>query len=475
MGEDRSNERKRNVLETETSTGDNVPSVQQHSKVLIECIDRSRAKRPKLGSRSSAENSDVIEETFDPRWSERYTVVRPQQSQGRNQGKGSQGPSSYGQTQGIGQCFVNAEVKEFGSVERTMKNGEKPISKRRQHKSGNLLPSSTSSTAIGMPTSSLSLDPDPIQSTLQHKQEIVNNSSRPPYKGTARIPSPGTNHARSITRFREHQENGGQSQHFEHSSQSQMLLNVHDPEDSSNSKGQGRLNKPLRLEELFVDSHGKRRGVLRSSARSNSISSDELASATIVGDNARRPSPARHSRANSPLKSSSSQKAVSTSSNTSGLAPSNTPASIFTTSRSARSSKRVPAQQTTLPGETEATWSIDLVCVNVAGEAGEPIRGPNLGLVFENITKTYVIRKDGNSLTEKNESLRIQPKKLMKVKWGTDSPKVRFESSKTGIHEPVLDIEMSSHKAVVDLLKELDLSSEVKISSSRYVMSVRHS
>lgn len=402
---------------------------------------------------SSDDSSDGIEAIFDPRQQEGYIVTR-QKSQGRSQGNGSQGPSNYSQVLVTGRCLVNAEVKEFGAVEQTMQIGEKPQSKRRQHKSRNHLQSDYSSTAIEMPASSPSLDSDPIQSTFPHEQERVNHESRPQYKGTARIPPLGTMHARSTTRFRGQRENGGQSRHLNSSSQSRKYFNVDDQQDSSNSKVQGNPDdESSYAKNLFLDSRGQRRGEVPGVDRNSSISSDELASTTIVGD--RKTSPAKNSRPNSPIKSSSSQKAVSSLSSAAGLKPSIIPTTTFTSARIARPTKIVPAQRTTYPGENEAPWAIGLTRVNVAGGAGEPFRGPSLGLVFKDISKTYEVQKDGQSLTTMNSSLQIQPKKLLKVFWAPKSRKVRFLFSKSGNHDNILDIEMDSEKGVYDLLTRL--------------------
>lgn len=272
-----------------------------------------------------------------------------------------------------------------------MQNGERTTSKRRQHKSGNHLRSDYSSTAIKVTASSLSLDTDSVQSTLQHKQEMV----------------------------------------------------------------KGRLNnESSSLNGFSVDSRGERRNKISSPDRL-SISSDELASATTVGDMARRRSPPKYSRPNSPSKSSPSQNPISSSSNAAGLEPSNIPPGEFTSSRSRRLAKKNSTQQTTYPGENEASWAIDLACVSVAGDAGEAVWGPSLGLVFDKTSKAYIIRKNGKSLTANNPSLQIQPKRLRKVKWSTDSPKIRFTSSKIGNYDNTLDIEMQSNKGVVELLEEL--------------------
>lgn len=470
--QDHSNERKRVALDTETSTGDNVAPIQQYPESVID-LDRS-PKRPKLRSQSSSENSSDAIISFDPRQSDSYTVTRLRQSQRRSQGKGSQGPSNYSQAPGTGRCSINAEVKEFASVEQTMKNGERPLSKRRQHKSGNHPQSDSSSTAIEMASSSRSLDSDPIQSTLQHKHGTV---TRHPYKGTARISLASTTHPKSTSRYWEQPENGGQSRHLNNSPFPQKLLSVHDPQDSSTSKGQGRFhNKSSNLNEILIESHDKWRGELPS-YDSSSISSDELASGTIASNNARRQSPPKNLRANSPIKRSSSQKAISASCNATGLEPSNIPASDFISSKRARHTKRLPTQKTTYPGENEAPWSIDLFCVNAAGQAGEPVLGPNLGLVFDDSTKAYKVRKDGSNLTTMNPSLQIQPKKLLKVTCATESRKMRFDFSKTGSHDHVLDIEMCSDKDVRDLLVKLRKdSSSYKVNhlSEGYVVCVLH-
>lgn len=468
IGQDHANERKRPVLETATSTGDNVQSISQHSEILVD-LDRSRPKRPKHESHSSSENyPDLCEETFDPRRPYNYTVTR-QKSQGRSQGKGSQGPSNYSQAPGTGRCPVNAEVKEFVSIEQTMKNGEKPLSKRRQHKSGNHLQSDYPSIATEIPTSSLSLDSDSIQSPLQHKQEIVKPVPRLRYKGTARLQSPGTNHGRSKSKFREQPGNGGQSQHLHNNFHPQSLPNDQDLQDLSNSKGQGRLNGPSKLHDKFFDSDGKRRGEVWSTDRYSS-SSDELAREVTVGDNARKLSSPKYSRPNSPIKSSLS--------NATGLERSRIPATKFTSSRDVRPTKGAPTQQTTYPGENEASWSIELSCVNIAGPAGESVRGPNLALVFVDIREAYEIRKNGRNLTATNPSLQIQPKKILKVMWATDSTKIRFQSSKTGNSDSVLDIEMGSDKDVADLLKKIGEGNnnfDVKNHLDRYAMSILHS
>lgn len=464
-GKDRSNERKRHVLDTEISTGDNVPSVHNLPPVVIDLSGSSQPKRPKFGSQSSYENSsDVI---FDARRSESYTVTRPQQSQGRSQGTRSKGLSNSALSLGTSRSSVNAEVKEFRSVEQTVKIGEKPASKRRQRKIGKHPQSEYSSAANGMPTSPLSPESDLTQTTLQHKQEKANYHQ---YKGTARNPPLSTGHARPTSQFREQRENGGQSHHLNNALRSQTPHIVHDPRDSSNSKGQRRLNESSSLVNAFIDSSGKRRGDCRS-VDTSSLSSDELASTNAVGENAMGLSLSMHSRPNTPGRSSSSQKANFSSSDAIGLEPSNIPASEFTNSRDARPAKRILSQQTTYPGENEAPWSIDLSCVYVPGK--DPIKSPNLGLVFDNVTEVYQIRKMGTVLAEMDPSLQIRPQKLMKALWAINSPKVRFEFSKTGNHDNVLHIELGSDKDVWDLLKELRKKNNISPDvCDRCVMSV---
>ncbi|MCJ1465777.1 hypothetical protein MMC07_004396 [Pseudocyphellaria aurata] len=410
---DRSNDRKRHALDTEISTGDNVVPVHDLPQEVIDLSGPTRLKRPKLESQSSYEIS--VDGIFDARQSDHYTVKRLQQSQGRSHGTVIKTVSNCALSLGtMGRSF-NAEVKEFGSVEQTVKTGEKVASKRRQRKIEKQSQSDFSSAANGVPISPPSPDSDLTQTRILHKQEIANQFQ---YKGTARTHLLETSHAGPRSQLRDRRENGGQSHH---------------------------LNNALRSQKLLFRSDFR-------SVDTNSLSSDELASTHAVVENAIELTPPMHSRPNSPGRSSSSQKATS-SSNAIGLEPSNIPASEFTHSRDARPAKRILTQRTTHPGEIEAPWSIDLSCVYVPGDV--PVRGPNLGLVFDKVTEVYQIRNMGNILAEMDPSLQIRPKKLLKTMFATNSPKVRFEFSQTGKHDRVLDIELGSDKDVRDLLEEL--------------------
>ena len=266
-----------------------------------------------------------------------------------------------------------------------MSNGEESSSRRRRHKSRNQQ-SDDSSTAIEMRKTSPTPELGPLQSTPLDKPEIVDRDSRLPYKGTARIPPPGTNHARSTSRLTDWPGNSRQLR-LNNASHPQNIPNVHHLRDSSNPIEQGRLNnESLKLKEKLNDSHGKRRDELLDHDW-DSISSDELASTSTAGQNAQKMSPPKFSGPNSPARPSPSQKAISSSSKANGFDPSITPSTAFTSSKSIDRSKKGLAQQTTHPGEKEAPWGIDLSCVNVAEETGEPVHGPNLGLVFNDNTK----------------------------------------------------------------------------------------
>lgn len=474
---DHPHQRKRHVLDTETSTGDNVLSISPCSKISIDLSDPPQPKRPKLASQHSSDDlSSAFDPRSDPRSSVGYTVSRPPQLHGRSQGKGSQGPSNYSQATGTGRCPVNAEVKEFRSVEKRLRNGEESSSRRRRHKSRNHLQSDDSSTAIEMPTNFPTLELDPLQSTPLDQREIVDPDSRLPYKGTAKIPPPGINHARSTSRLTDWPENSRKLR-LNNAFHPHNIPNVHHLRDSSNPKEQGtRLNnESLKLKEKPNDSHGKREGEFRDHDL-NSISSDELASTGTAGQNAQRMSPPKFSGPKCPARPSPSQKAISSSSNANGFDPSITPSTAFTSSKSIDRSKKGPAQQTTHPGEKEAPWGIDLSCVNVAEETGEPVHGPNLGLVFNDNTKVYEIQKNGRRLSATNRILQIQPQKVIRVQWSEESSKVRFEFSKTGTHDSVLDIVVGPNERVSDLLDKLNMKdshNNVKVKpGNKYVIFV---
>ncbi|KAL8710089.1 MAG: hypothetical protein Q9225_007355 [Loekoesia sp. 1 TL-2023] len=92
---------------------------------------------------------------------------------------------------------------------------------------------------------------------------------------------------------------------------------------------------------------------------------------------------------------------------------------------------------------------------------GRIYKDDGLRLVYGESDGSFDIHHNGSNLAKVNPELRIQPKKLQKIFWAQGGKKMRFESSKSGKVDNILDVEMC-HEKDIQILTEVLQESNAK-------------
>lgn len=428
----RSNRISHRTLDLETSRGSNLML-----QVTSEDSTAQSPKRRKVSHQTSSENSSISME--DP-----INNIPPEQVDFGI----FQGPSRATSSQALGQlrnpgAFTIA-VPEFRSIERTMNPGTRDV-KRSRSKGSQRSQSDTvaSSPPLLTPTSKANPMDTSGDDELQFSDPKPKPKIQPIYRGTARALPTSTGTAGSTFQYssqRTSATNGLQPVGFKRS-----------PEPRLPSWDQCRGQN---LRDQFVSANGQLRGADRR------LSSDPLnEEGTTVGKNAdlRFVSPTKPSRPNSPSRSSPSTiKSLTNGDDNGGLPASSIKPTKFASSHSPRRPKS-PAP-TKRPQEREANWGIDISAINYHEDSWTD---HNMSLEYNTHEGVYYVHNSGQIIPY----LQVQPKKLLKIWYGVSGGKVRFESSKCGKDDHVLDLEFSSQKDVVMLLKRLQHHVSTKIIS----------
>ena len=317
----------------------------------------------------------------------------------------------------------------------------------------------------------------PKHSSMSHPIDISGDESqitnltpkeapRPAYRGTARQQPPTVTGTKANTsKTLKDRPGATQSPHF-------VRPRLPPPQSTDNVKQKLIAQSTTRemspgLAQKFVAVDGKRRG----SDVNASSDADELQSVpTTVGQNA-DPNAVFSTKdmgSNSPSKQSSSTiKATSSTDDLVVWAPS-TIKSDFVVSDAKSGNPRRPLRPVPLDQETKSPWSVGLAAISLPGNL---VKNEDLGLVYDEKQKAYCIQMRGSRYRSTHSSLRIQPQKLIKVFWENAGSKVRFESSRNGTEDNVLDLEVSSERDLQALLQRLQISDSFPIrGKNRYVI-----
>ena len=222
------------------------------------------------------------------------------------------------------------------------------------------------------------------------------------------------------------------------------------------------------LAQKFVAADGTRRG----SDVNASSDADELQSVpTTVGQNAVDPDvvfTVKDLRSSSPSKHRSvSLKATSPTDDLAIWAPSTIKSDFASSNAKSRSSGR-PSRPGTLDQEAKPPWSIALAAISLPGRL---YKDEDLGLVYDHKQGEYYTQLRGSRVQTTHSSLRIQPQKLIKILWENTGVRIRLESSRSGIEDNVLDLEVASERDVPELLRRLQCSKPLSvIGRTRYVV-----
>ena len=220
------------------------------------------------------------------------------------------------------------------------------------------------------------------------------------------------------------------------------------------------------LAQKFVAADGTRRG----SDVNASSDMDELQSApTTVGENADPDAvfSTKSLRSSSPSKHSSSAiKTTSPTDDLAILAPSIIKSDFSSSNAKSRKLGR-PTRSAPREQEADPPWSVALAAISLPGKL---FKDEDLGLVYDQKLGEYFIQRRGSAIRTTHSSLTIQPWKLNKIIWESQG-KVRLESSRNGMEDNLLDLQLTSERDLTVLLKRLQTSgSPTVVSKTGYVI-----
>lgn len=449
--------RSQQALVVEIHKGSNVNSISYTNERHETLPSPPSAKRRKLDHQVSSESSGQT----DPLDKLSPHAISFHASQGTSQAP-SRAPSASANSYASGFPTKRHGSSEYRSVEAMMDS--KP--KRKKQREGDnqkyqadfsLLPSSPKRASISTP---IDISGDESQFASTNAREI----SRSMYRGTARQPLPTVNGTKANTsKPLKERAAPTQSPHFSKPGlpAPQSTVNVKQKSVGQNSTRE----KSPGLAQKFVAADGTRRG----SDVNASSDADELHSApTTVGQNAdpdavfttkdmRSSSPSKHSSSTLKATSSTDEKPV--------LAPSTVKSDFAgSTTKSLRGGRS--SSSVLLTQEIKPPWSVALAAISLPGRL---YKNEDLGLVYDEKQREYHIRERGERIESSYSSLRIQPPKLLKVSWEKNGVRVRFESSRSGTEDNVLDLELTSERDVQRLLRQLQDSKALTVGSkTRY-------
>ena len=353
---------------------------------------------------------------------------------------------------------------EYRSVEQMMDS--RPKSKRQRYSDNRnypadhaLLPSSpTKRSSMSNP---IDISGDEIHPPIASSKEAL----APKYRGTAGQELPKANGNKpNISKSLKERAKPTHSPYFDKPSTSRANDNL---KQKSSTRTLPSKNSPG-LAQKFVAADGKRRG----SDVNASSDIDELQSApTTVGQNADPDAvfSVKSMRSSSPTKhSSSTVKATSPADDHAVLAPSIIK-SDFPSSNAKSRNLEGPTRSAPREQEADPPWSVALAAISLPGRLFED---DDLGLVYDQKLEEYYVQRRGSAIRTTNSSLTIQPSKLIKILWESQG-KVRLESSRNGMEDNLLDLQLTYERDLIVLLRRLQTSrSLMVVGKPRYVIGV---
>ncbi|KAL8964267.1 MAG: hypothetical protein Q9183_004572 [Haloplaca sp. 2 TL-2023] len=209
-----------------------------------------------------------------------------------------------------------------------------------------------------------------------------------------------------------------------------------------------------KLSDQFRDTGGKTRG------GQDSISSDELLAAD---PNPRALSPVKSNRSSSPGKNSDPKPdilGIKDRSQQSKPSRSNIRPSTFTKSAAHGRKLESISHQRQYPEEEPAPWNVRVRAYNLQGKT---YKGDSIALVYSDHEDAYDIHHDGTNRAKEFPELRLRPNKLQKISYAMEGTKMRFQSSKTGTIDNVVDFELYSYEDVETLNRILQKSRAIQV------------
>ncbi|KAL8711449.1 MAG: hypothetical protein Q9220_004107 [cf. Caloplaca sp. 1 TL-2023] len=371
----------------------------QNTPLVVECS----GDEDQLGVEDVVKGRHILRDNEDA-----TSVVNPSQASSK--------PSQRNALSGI-------PLQEHRMVEKLMRTSI-PNSRQRKNRDRKRYRDS-SGTPKSSHASSLS-DPIEVVDGVKSHNPVIKTS----YKGTAEsqlspeLQGTGQDAPRRSTEYR--------SLHFPQP----LMLRSNMQESSAMVAGSRSPAISNDLRNQYRDSNGDLRG------HRTSASSDEL---TATDPNTRALSPVKSLRPKSPQISpqpDSLPKALPEhGSKVDRILDSDIRPSTFIDSgkTAAKSSSRTV--QEISAHEEPAPWNVSLRAYLFQGKTYEE---DGLGLVYKDSTKSYDIHCSGVNLAKDHPQLQIRPPKLQKVFFALYGTKMRFESSKTGTLDNVLDVDLGS-------------------------------
>ena len=209
-----------------------------------------------------------------------------------------------------------------------------------------------------------------------------------------------------------------------------------------------------RLSDQFRDTGGNTRG------GEDSISSDELLTAD---PNPRALSPVKSNRSQSPGKNSCPKPdviGIQDKSQQSKPSRSNIKPSTFTKSAAHGNKLESMGHPRQYPEEEPAPWNVRVRAYNLQGKT---YKGDSIALVYSDNEDAYDIHHDGTNRAREFPELRLRPNKLQKIFFAIDGTKMRFQSSKTGTIDNVVDFELYAQEDVQTLNAMLQQSRAIQV------------
>ena len=354
---------------------------------------------------------------------------------------------------------------EYRKVERMMDSNPKP-KKQRHSDNRNYVANHTLLPSSPQKRSSMS---NPIDISGDESQTTKPNSqaaSHSAYRGTARHPPPTSNSIKSNTsETLKERAKLTQSPYFDKPRPNKNRANG----NSKQNIGTQTLTKENSpgLAQKFVAADGRRRG----SDVNASSDADELQSApTTVGQNADPDAvfTAKEMCSNSPSKQSSLTLKASALTDDLAIWPPSTVKSDFVGSNARSRSSGRPTRPISNEQEAKPPWSVPLAAISSPGVL---FKNDDLGLVYDPKHEEYYIQMQGSPIRTSHNSLRIRPQKIVRVLWEISGTRIRLESSRSGIEDNVLDLELALQRDLSTLLRKLQTSNSFHvISKNRYVV-----
>lgn len=206
------------------------------------------------------------------------------------------------------------------------------------------------------------------------------------------------------------------------------------------------------LRATFVATDGRLRGT-------DYLSSDELDGPAIIGEHADVVPLSPRKRHMSQSAHSPIIKAAEPPPPEVPMERSNIRPTVFHTQTPRRGLGRQENFEDEYLNKSEPSWAVPIAAINLPGQK-QMHKSVNMALVYDEENKWYFIKDGGRALKASNGSvLGLYPKSLQKCSMESSGRKIRFESSKRGTEDHVLDLECMTEKEAATLILRMQKDS----------------